>query len=86
MSTVKFKPVPEPRGWTQAQVAARLGRSSSWLRKNKDALYRNGMPRPDPLLGNATDSKALEAWMDHRSGLTAQLSGLSLDERRISPE
>lgn len=59
---------PTPRGWDTSQVCAWLGVSASWLRQNREALHRNGMPRPDPLT-HRTDAQALEAWMNRRSGL-----------------
>jgi hypothetical protein len=65
------KPIfsPEPRCWTDVQVASRLGCSVSWFADNKKLLYRAGMPQPDVLLGGKTDAKALEAWLDRRAGL-----------------
>jgi hypothetical protein len=65
----RSKFMPEPRGWTQEQVAARLGVSVGWLAQNRKTLARLGMPQPDPMLCGRTDSKALETWMDRRAGL-----------------
>jgi hypothetical protein len=69
MGAPKPRTIPEPRLLTDVQVAARLNCSCSWLSANKLNLYRAGMPKPDQLLGGKTDAKALEAWLDRRSGL-----------------
>ncbi len=37
--------------------------------KKRSALYAAGMPRPNPLFGNKTDSKALDLWIDRMSNL-----------------
>jgi hypothetical protein len=70
MNAPKPKPLIEPRGWTVAQVAARLGVSASWFSEHREDLYINGFPRPDALT-NRTDSRAVERWLDMRSGLAA---------------
>lgn len=77
MPAAKPKYMPDPRGWTQEQVAARLNVSVGWLLENRENLYRAGMPRPDAGMANRTDSKALEAWMDRRSGLIDWNAGTS---------
>lgn len=69
MTAPKQKFIPKPREWTDAQVAARLNMGMSDFEKKRDTLYMAGMPRPDPLFGNKTDSKALEHWLDMRSRL-----------------
>lgn len=71
----KAKYMPRPRGFTHEQVAARLGVSLAWLSANKTAMRNAGLPQPDPLTGR-TDRKALEYWMDRRSGLVDQLPTL----------
>lgn len=70
MGVAKVKFMPEPRGWTQVQVCARLGLSLSRFQEVKKQLKDEGMPQPDPITGR-TDANALEAWMDRRSGLVS---------------
>jgi hypothetical protein len=74
VTAAKPKFTPKPRYWTDLQVAARLGCSLSWFSENKAGLYRAGMPKPSPLFGNKTDSKALERWCDLYSGLVDQVT------------
>ena len=74
MTAPKQKYTPSPRGWTLEQVATRLGVSISWFQERRKSLYEANFPRPDALTGR-TDSKALERWMDMRSGLVDQLTG-----------
>jgi hypothetical protein len=62
--------IPQPRPWNEFQVAARLNRGVEWLRKHRSALEQEGFPRKDPLL-DGWDSKAIEEWLDRRSGLEA---------------
>lgn len=69
MSAPKLRVVPDPRYWTDAQVAARLNMSVNYFSTHKAQLYRAGMPQPDELFGGKTDAKALEAWCDRRAGL-----------------
>lgn len=68
--SAKPKYTPEPRGWTQVQVAARLGVSLSWFCEKKIELQRAGLPQPDPITGR-TDGDAVNAWMDSRSPILA---------------
>lgn len=66
--------LPAKRGWTLGQVARRLGVSASRFSEIREALYRAGLPRPDPITGK-TDKKAVERYMDQRSGLVDQSDG-----------
>lgn len=66
MARAKPTFVPTPRILTDYQVAARLGRSESWLRDHRDKLI--GFPKRDDELGG-TDGDAIEAWLDVRAGL-----------------
>lgn len=75
MSAAKPKYLPKPRYWTDTQVAARLNCSISHFAKKKEKFYLDGMPKPDPLHDNKTDSKALERWCDRRSGLIVSVTG-----------
>lgn len=84
MPSPKPKFTPRPRYWTETQVAARLGCSLSWLGENKAMLYRAGMPKPDPLFGNKTDSKALSRWCDLRSGLVDRIGEVQPDYDEFS--
>ncbi len=61
--------VPNPRPWNEFQVAARLNRGVEWFRKHRMTLEVEGFPRKDPLL-DGWDSKAIEEWLDRRSGLS----------------
>ena len=50
---------------SEAWIAARLGRSRSWLRSNRAALHAVGFPRPDPLVG-LTLKDDVAAWLMRR--------------------
>ncbi len=63
--------VPEPRIWSEYQVACRLGRAETWLRDNRPNLEAAGFPQTDELLGG-TDGDAVERWLDERAGLTVR--------------
>lgn len=69
MTAAKPKFRPEPRGWTDLQVAAYLNMSATYFSDRKADLYAAGMPKPDELLGKKTDADALKLWLDKRSGL-----------------
>ena len=71
MPAAKPKFTPEPGFWNDTQIAARLGKSLTWLEKNRENLYRAGMPRPDPLIGG-TDAEAFELWRRRRAGIIDQ--------------
>ncbi len=60
--------VPEPRIWSEYQVACRLGRAETWLRNNRSRLEAAGFPGIDDFLGG-TDGDAIERWLDGRAGL-----------------
>ncbi len=60
---------PEPRSWSEHQVACRFGRGESWLRDNRPRLEVVGFPQIDDLLGG-TDGDAVNHWLDIRSGIT----------------
>ena len=59
---------PEPRVWSERQVACRFGRGESWLRDNRALLEVAGFPQADDLLGG-TDGDAVDRWLDMRSGM-----------------
>ncbi len=64
----------DPRDMPAEKVARRLGLSVARFDQVLERLYSRGFPRPDPDTG-MHDSKAVELWMDARSGLTATTSG-----------
>ncbi len=59
---------PEPRVWSEHQVACRFGRGESWLRDNRRRLEAAGFPQADDLLGG-TDGDAVNRRLDTRSGM-----------------
>lgn len=67
MTGIRFR--IEPRDLPAAKAARRLGLTEAEFDGLKDRLFARGFPRPDQDTGNY-DLKAVENWMDHRSGLT----------------
>ena len=65
MSRSKPKFQPEPRIFTADQVAARLGKGTTWFHEHLRQLSAQGFPNRDPLL-KGWDSKAIEIWLDKR--------------------
>jgi hypothetical protein len=59
----------DPRDVPKDKAARRLGLSVADFEAVEDRLYARGFPRPDPDT-RLFDLKAVEAWMDRRSGLT----------------
>ena len=59
----------DPRDVPKDKAARRLGLSVTDFGAVEDRLYARGFPRPDPDT-QLFDLKAIEAWMDRRSGLT----------------
>lgn len=66
-----------PRMLTLRQAACLLGISESYLSAHLDLFQESGFPRRDPLVANRFDRKAIEAWLDERSGLAARLAGMT---------
>ena len=62
---------PEPRIWSERQVACRFGRGESWLRDNRSRLEAAGLPEIDEVLGG-TDGDAVNRWLDERAGLAVR--------------
>jgi hypothetical protein len=60
----------EPRDVPIVHAARRLGISEDDFRAQLSNLLARGFPAPDPTTGNF-DLKAIEGWMDRRSGLGA---------------
>ena len=61
-----------PRGMTDADCAAYLGRSQTWLAEHRAKLEAAGFPPKLPLIGNY-DRKAIDAWLDEQGGLDSAL-------------
>ena len=67
------KPRPKfcvlPRFLTDGELSNYLGHSDGWLTPARRALLeRHGFPRKDRLIGR-TDRRAVDAFLDRRSGL-----------------
>ena len=63
----------DPRDIPKEKAARRLGLSVADFEVFEDRFYARGFPRPDPDTG-LFDLKAIEDWMDRRSGLTSNLA------------
>lgn len=68
MARAKPKYLPDPRIWSAYQVACRLGWSESHFKARQTALFAEGFPQPDDLLGGY-DADAIDLWLDRRAGL-----------------
>ena len=62
----------DPRDIPADKAARRLGLTVAAFEEVKDRLFARGFPRPDPDTG-LFDLKAIDDWMDRRSGLTSNL-------------
>lgn len=71
---------PDPRIWSEYQIAARLNRSESWLSTNRARLEAEGFPARDDWL-DGTDSAAVELWLDTRAGLLPENEDAALSRR-----
>lgn len=71
-ASVRF-PV-DPRGVPAGKAARRLGITEAEFRAIEPRLFGRGFPRPDPDTG-CFDLKAVDAWMDQQSSLTAPGDG-----------
>ncbi len=63
----------DPRNDPKHKAARRLGLSVADFEEVEIRLYARGFPRPDPDTC-LFDLKAVEAWMDRRSGLTTSFA------------
>jgi hypothetical protein len=63
----------DPRDVPKDKTARRLGLSIADFEAVEDRLYERGFPQPDPDT-RLFDLKAVENWMDRRSGLTASFA------------
>lgn len=57
-----------PRGLKTCDVAAYLGLSQTDFFRKRAAMEAAGFPRPDPIT-RRYDRRAIDAWLDRRSGL-----------------
>ena len=63
----------DPRDVPADKAARRLGLTLAAFEEVSDRLFARGFPRPDPDTG-LYDLKAVDDWMDRRSGLTSSLA------------
>lgn len=63
----------DPRDLPPEKVARRLHLTKERFEELLPDLRARGFPVPDPTTGNF-DGKAIEAWMDRRSGLSLDLT------------
>ena len=63
----------DPRDVPPEKAARRLGLTLAAFEEVKDRLFARGFPRPD-VDTDLFDLKAVEDWMDRRSGLTSNLA------------
>lgn len=63
--TAKPKYTPDPRNWTQEQVAARLGVSPTFFKRNRKKLREAGFPEAD--VRGQYHPGAADDWMDMHS-------------------
>jgi hypothetical protein len=63
----------DPRDVPADKAARRLGLTLAAFEDVKDRLFARGFPRPDTDTG-LFDLKAIDDWMDRRSGLTSNLA------------
>ncbi len=63
----------DPRDVPADKAARRLGLTLAAFEEVKNRLFARGFPRPDVDTG-LFDLKAVEDWMDRRSGLTPNLA------------
>jgi hypothetical protein len=72
----------EPRDVPLAAAARRLGLGETDFRCRLPDLLARGFPPPDLTTGNF-DLKAIDAWMDRRSGLGPSTLPLARDAREV---
>jgi hypothetical protein len=71
-STSSIRLRVDPRDVPADKAARRLGLTLAAFEDVKDRLFARGFPRPDLDTG-LFDLKAIDDWMDRRSGLTSNL-------------
>ena len=70
MASIRF--AIDPRDVPLVKAARRLGLTEAEFVNVRDKLFARGFPRPDPDTG-LFDLKAIEDWMDRRSGLVSAI-------------
>lgn len=75
----------EPRLIPEAKAARRLHLTAASFRDKLSDLRQHGFPEPCPVTGNF-DLKAIDLWLDQRSGLTTSAAVVPVDdfERRLA--
>ena len=72
-----FETTPN-RGATAFEIATYLGLTETALSEKLDELAAAGFPFPDPLTGRY-DVKAIDLWLDCRSGIAESVGALGAD-------
>ena len=75
----------DPRDVSPEAAARRLGLSACDFAKRLPDLIARGFPSPDPTTDNF-DLKAIDAWMDRRSGLGALAVPVARDASSVLEE
>lgn len=81
--TIRFK--VDPRDVPAEAAARRLGIALADFAERLPDLLARGFPAADPTTGNF-DLKAIEAWMDRRSGLGVIAAPRARDANEIVPD
>ncbi len=69
-----------PRGLIDYETAGYIGLGQSEFSRVLPQLEAEGFPKPDPVTGRR-DRKAVDAWMDARSGLAGESYDGGLGQR-----
>ena len=69
-----------PRGLIDHESAGYLGLGMTEFSRKLPQLEAEGFPKPDPVTGRR-DRKAIDAWLDARSGLTGESYDGGLGQR-----
>jgi hypothetical protein len=75
----------EPRDVPAEMAARRLGIGQGDFETRLPDLLARGFPPPDPTTGNF-DLKAIDDWMDRRSGLTLMKAAIARDAGSVVAE
>jgi hypothetical protein len=80
MNAMRFR--VDPRDVPAALAARRLGLTRHEFEEELMQLIQRGFPNPDPTTGHF-DLKAIEKWMDRRSGLDGTSQPTALDAAAV---
>ncbi len=69
-----------PRGLIDHETAGYIGLGMTEFSRKLPQLEAEGFPKPDPVTGRR-DRKAIDAWMDARSGLVGEVYDGGLGQR-----